>query len=159
MNICTVAKLIWCLVYYRNHKLCILMSLSILFDNYSHHIIDIHHLHGLLHCGFLNFVLMWLHIHTGNRNIFYLHWSLICGTWNQLYLWFFYHTGCTSLWVFKLVCVLTCWWHWQQESCQPSWTTFECFESFSLRPICFRRRNCDYTQQLCEHRHHIQEYH
>ena len=89
MNICTVAKLIWCLVYYRNHKLCILMSLSILFDNYSHHIIDIHHLHGLLHCGFLNFVLMWLHIHTGNRNIFYLHWSLICGTWNQLYLWFF----------------------------------------------------------------------
>ena len=57
MNICTVAKLIWCLVYYRNHKLCILMSLSILFDNYSHHI-DIHHLHGLLHCEYLNFVLM-----------------------------------------------------------------------------------------------------
>ena len=97
MNICTVAKLIWCLVHYRNHKLCILMSLSILFDNYSHHIIDIHHLHGLLQCGFLNFVLMWFHNRTGNRNIFYLHWSLICGTWNQLYLWFFYHTGCTSL--------------------------------------------------------------
>ena len=38
-------------------KLCIFMSLSILFDNYSHHI-DIHHLHGLLHCEYLNFVLM-----------------------------------------------------------------------------------------------------
>ena len=56
--------LIWCLVYYRNHKLCILMSLSILFDNYSHHI-DIHHLHGLLHCEFLNFVLMWFNNRPG----------------------------------------------------------------------------------------------
>ena len=96
MTIFTLAKLIGCLVYCRNHKLCILMPLSILSDNYSHHI-DIHHLHGLLHCGFLNFVLMWLHNRTGNRNIFYLHWPLICGTWNRIYLWLFYHTGYTSM--------------------------------------------------------------
>ena len=44
-----------------------------------------------------NFVLMWLHNRTGNRNIFYLHWPLICATWNRIYLWFFYHTGCTSM--------------------------------------------------------------
>ena len=60
MTIFTLAKLIGCLVYYRNHKLYILMSLSIVFDNYIHHI-DIQHLHGLLLCGLLNFVSMRLH--------------------------------------------------------------------------------------------------
>ena len=84
ITIFTLTNLILCLVYYRNHRLCILTSLSILFDNYIHHI-DNQHLHGLLRCGFLKFVLMWLHNRTGNRNIFYLHWPLIFGTWNRIY--------------------------------------------------------------------------
>ena len=145
MTIFTLAKL-RCLVYYRNHKLCILMPLSILSDNYSHHI-DIQHLHGLLHCGFLNFVFMWLHNRTGNRNIFYLHWPLICGTWNRIYLshWLHLHG--------KI--------HRGAQICsflKIDYST-DHLESFSLRPICFRRRNRDYTQQLCEHRQHLQEYH
>ena len=66
-------------VYYKKHILCFLMALSILFDKCSHHI-DIQHLHGLLLCGLLNFVLMRLHNGTEKRNIFYIHVALTCGT-------------------------------------------------------------------------------
>ena len=131
--------------YWRKHRLCFLMALSILFDNCNHHI-NIQHLDELLLCGLLNFVLMWLHNSTDNRNILYLHGPLTCATWNQIFHSFSNHTGITSLrnpqcvlflgspkyltpswttplWVYKLVCTMNRWSQWLQKSWPPSWTT------------------------------------
>ena len=111
------------------------------------------------------------------RNISPIHGPLNCETLNGTFLSFFNHTVYTSIWQFhgNIPCEAPFGFYlWLQDSYLPSWHLLKllktCLPSFIERSI-FRiiffylsrtyfHRKSDFkcTQQLCEHRQHMQEF-